>query len=250
MPGARSGEGKVAAPQTQSQPAIAATNLWKQYYLGDVTVDALRGVDLEIPAGKFVVLLGPSGSGKTTLLNLAGGLDVPSQGELRVFGRRLTGMSEAQLTEYRREAVGFIFQMFNLVPTLTALENVRLVAQLVGTDELSQQVMADVGLDEFADHLPSQLSGGQQQRVAIARALVKQPKLLLADEPTGSVDTETGRGILSLLWEQTRERGMTAVIVTHNNAFAQMGDLVLRLRSGEIAEVAAGAAVHPREIRL
>ncbi|MFQ5810413.1 MAG: ABC transporter ATP-binding protein [Armatimonadota bacterium] len=237
-------------PNAQDHLAIAARGLWKRYYLGDVTVDALRGVDIEVPAGEFVVLLGPSGSGKTTLLNLAGGLDVPSEGELSVFGHRLTGMNEEQLTAYRRETVGFIFQMFNLVPTLTALENVRLVAQLVGTDELSYQTLADVGLDEFADHLPSQLSGGQQQRVAIARAIVKQPKLLLADEPTGSVDTETGRGILSLLWEETRNRGMTAVIVTHNNAFAQMADLVLRLRSGQIAEVAAGAAVHPREIRL
>jgi len=240
----------VAAQRAEAQPAIAATNVWKRYYLGDVTVDALRGVDIEIPPGKFVVLLGPSGSGKTTLLNLAGGLDVPSQGELSVLGQRLTGMNEEQLTAFRRETVGFIFQMFNLVPTLTAIENVRLVAQLVGTDELSRTTLADVGLEEFADHLPSQLSGGQQQRVAIARALVKQPKLLLADEPTGSVDAETGRGILSLLWDETRDRGMTAVIVTHNNAFAQMGDLVLRLRSGQIAEVAAGAAIHPREIQL
>ncbi len=233
-----------------AEPAIAATDIWKTYYLGDVTVDALRGVDIEIPPGTFVVLLGPSGSGKTTLLNLAGGLDVPSQGELSVFGQRLTGMSEEDLTVYRRETVGFVFQMFNLVPTLTAIENVQLVAQLVGTDELSHATLADVGLDEFAHHLPSQLSGGQQQRVAIARALVKQPKLLLADEPTGSVDSETGRGILSLLWEETRNRGMTAVIVTHNNAFAQMGDLVLHLRSGQIAEVAAGTAIHPREIQL
>lgn len=240
----------MGTQELRAQPAIAATNLWKRYYLGDVTVDALRGVDIEIPAGTFVVLLGPSGSGKTTLLNVVGGLDVPSEGKLSVLGRRLVGMNEKQLTAYRRETVGFVFQMFNLVPTLTALENVRLVAQLVGTDGLSGKTLADVGLDEFADHLPSQLSGGQQQRVAIARALVKQPALLLADEPTGSVDSETGRGILSLLWEQTRSRGMTAIIVTHNNAFAQMGDLVLRLRSGQIAEVAEGEAIHPREIQF
>ena len=229
---------------------IAAKDVWKRYYLGDVTVDALRGVNVEIPAGKFVVLLGPSGSGKTTLLNLVGGLDAPSGGQLTVLGQSLTGMSEEQLTTYRRDAVGFVFQMFNLVPTLTALENVRLVAELVGTDDLSRKTLADVGLAELAHHLPSQLSGGEQQRVAIARALVKQPKLLLGDEPTGSVDVETGRGILSLLWEETRNRGMTAVIVTHNNALAQMGDLVLRLRSGQIAEVAQGAAIHPREIHL
>jgi len=236
-------------PNAQQQPdAVVARDLWKQYPMGDVTVDALRGVDLELPAGRFVVLVGPSGSGKTTLLNLAGGLDIPSRGELTVFGRALSGMDEDRLTAYRRETVGFIFQMFNLVPTLTALENVRLVAQLVGTDDLSEQALADVGLADRADNLPSQLSGGEQQRVAIARALVKQPDLMLADEPTGALDFETGRQVLSVLWQQTRSRRMTVIMVTHNTPLARMGDLVVRLRSGEVVGIEPGEAIPPNEI--
>lgn len=238
----------MEARASEGIPAIVARDVWKQYPLGDVTVDALRGVDLELPAGCFVVLLGPSGSGKTTLLNLAGGLDVPTRGDLAVLGQHLTGMTEEGLTAYRREKVGFIFQMFNLVPTLTALENIRLIAQLVGCDESSRKVLAEVGLEHVADHLPSQLSGGEQQRVAIARALVKEPDLLLADEPTGSVDLETGRGLLSLLWEQTRRRGMTVLMVTHNTAYERIGDIVVSLRSGEVVETAPGEAVHPSQI--
>ena len=238
----------------QSEPdyqaeALVAEDLWKQYPMGDVTVDALRGVNLQLPAGRFVVLVGPSGSGKTTLLNLAGGLDVATRGALTIFGRPLGGMNEDQLTVYRRQMVGFVFQMFNLVPTLTALENIRLVAQLVGTDDLSQQALADVGLADRAGNLPSQLSGGEQQRVAIARALVKQPDLLLADEPTGALDFETGRQVLSVLWQQTRSRRMTVVMVTHNTLLARMGDLVVRLRSGEVVGIEPGEAVRPSEIR-
>lgn len=227
------------------QPALVARDIWKQYQLGDVTVNALRGVDLELPAGRFVVLLGPSGSGKTTLLNLAGGLDVPSRGELTVFGERLSDMDERRLTAYRRGSVGFVFQMFNLVPTLTALENVRLIAQLVERDEAAAQVLTDVGLADHMNQLPSQLSGGEQQRVAIARALVKQPKLLLADEPTGALDFETGREVLSLLWNETRRRGMTVMVVTHNPTYERIGDIVVRLRSGEITEVHPGQATNP-----
>jgi putative ABC transport system ATP-binding protein len=238
----------VATDATPAPAAVVAQNVWKQYQLGDVTVDALRGVDLELPPGRFVVLLGPSGSGKTTLLNLAGGLDIPTEGELVVFGERLSDMTEEQLTEYRRAMVGFVFQMFNLVPTLTALENVRLVGQLVGKDDLAPKVIADVGLADRANQLPSQLSGGEQQRVAIARALVKQPKLMLADEPTGSLDSETGRDVLTLLWDETRRRDMTVLMVSHNLTFARMGDIVVRLRSGEVVEVGAGEGVHPSEI--
>jgi putative ABC transport system ATP-binding protein len=240
----------VTAEPVGDGPALVARDLWKQYPLGDVTVNALRGVNLELPPGKFVVLVGPSGSGKTTLLNLAGGLDVPTRGELTVFGHDLAGADDAELTQYRRTAVGFVFQMFNLVPTLTALENVRLVAQLVGTDELAPRVLADVGLADLADHLPSQLSGGEQQRVAIARALVKQPRILLADEPTGALDFATGREVLALLWEETRRRGMTVMMVTHNVAFAEMGDIVVTLRSGEVVEVTAGNATPPRQIGI
>jgi len=230
------------------QAAVVAEDVWKQYFMGDVTVDALRGVNLQLPAGRFVVLVGPSGSGKTTLLNLAGGLDTPTRGELTVFGQRLSGLDEDQLTQYRRRTVGFVFQMFNLVPTLTALENVRLVAQLVAKDELSRHLLEEVGLGERADQLPSQLSGGEQQRVSIARALVKEPQLLLADEPTGSLDFETGRDILGLLWEETRRRDMTVLMVTHNPAFARVADLVVKLRSGEVVEVGAGEAINPREL--
>jgi len=218
--------------------------------MGDMVVHALRGVDLELPAGRFVVMLGPSGCGKTTLLNLAGGLDSPTSGELVVFGSRLDGMDERQLTAYRRRDVGFVFQMFNLVPTLTALENIRLVEQLVELEGLSQRVLADVGLEQFAEHLPTQLSGGQQQRVAIARALVKQPRLLLADEPTGALDAKTGHEVLSLLWHETRNRDMTVVMVTHNQHFAQMGDIVVRLRDGQVVEVAQGDGIDPREMDI
>jgi putative ABC transport system ATP-binding protein len=229
-------------------PAVVARDVWKRYHMGDVVVNALRGVNLDLPAGRFVVLLGPSGSGKTTLLNLAGGLDVPSQGELTVCGHLLSGLNDEQLTTFRRECIGFVFQMFNLVPTLTALENVRLVGQLVGNDALAAECLEQVGITEFADHLPSQLSGGQQQRVAIARALVKRPRLLLADEPTGALDTETGHRVIALLWEQTRSANMTMMMVTHNTAFAEVGDLVVRVRSGEVVEVAAGAGAHPDAI--
>ncbi len=236
--------GTDSAPQS----ALIATGVCKQYPLGDVTVDALRDVDLELPAGQFVLLLGPSGSGKTTLLNLAGGLDVPTSGQLVVLSQRLDAMNEEQLTAYRRHRVGFVFQMFNLVPTLTALENVRLIAQLVGRDEFAHRALDVVGLAHVADHLPSQLSGGEQQRVAIARALVKEPDLLLADEPTGSVDVDTGRALLALLWEETRTRGMTVIMVTHNTAFARIGDVVVRLRNGEVVEITPGEAVHPANI--
>jgi putative ABC transport system ATP-binding protein len=238
----------VAEPGAAQPVALQAQDAWKQYFMGDVTVDALRGVTLELPAGRFVVLVGPSGSGKTTLLNLAGGLDIPSRGELTVFGQALSGLTDEQLTAYRRSTVGFVFQMFNLVPTLTALENVRLVAQLVGKDELSARVLGDVGLADRANQLPSQLSGGEQQRVAIARALVKEPQLMLADEPTGALDFETGRDVLSLLWEETRRRDMTMLMVTHNPTFARLADLVVHLRSGEVVEVGAGEAIHPREL--
>jgi len=218
--------------------------------MGDVTVEALRGIDLDLPVGRFAVLLGPSGSGKTTLLNLTGGLDVPSEGSLRVCGHELSGMSEARLTEFRRTTVGFVFQLFNLVPTLTALENVRLVAQLVGRDQRAEGVLAAVGLADQANHLPSQLSGGEQQRVAIARALVKSPRLLLADEPTGALDAATGLRVISLLWEQTRQSDMTVLMVTHNEALAAMGDVVVRLRSGEVVEVSEGTGARPEEVAV
>lgn len=218
-------------------PAVVARRLSKEYQVGRVVVRALQDVTLEIPQGRFVILLGPSGSGKTTLLNLIGGLDQATSGELRVLGQHLENLSEAGLTEYRRSTVGFIFQLFNLVPTLTALENVALVGDLVGTGHLARELLESVGLGERANQFPSQLSGGEQQRVAIARALVKEPRLLLADEPTGSLDSETGNTVLQLLWSQTRQRGVTVLMVTHNEDYYACGDVILRLQSGRVTQV-------------
>jgi len=240
----------VLAPNGSSEAALVARDVWKQYVMGDVVVNALRGIDLELPQGQFAVLLGASGSGKTTLLNLAGGLDAPTQGSLAVCGHELSGMSDSELTEFRRCMVGFVFQMFNLVPTLTALENVRLVAQLVGDGAHAERVLVDVGLEDQLHYLPAQLSGGQQQRVAIARALVKRPKLLLADEPTGALDAETGRRVVSQLWETSREAGMTVMMVTHHAAFAAIGDTVVRLRSGEVVEATEHEAQHPSTVEF
>jgi putative ABC transport system ATP-binding protein len=220
-----------------SPPAVYARGLAKEYQLGAVTVHALRDIDLDIQAGRFVVLLGPSGSGKTTLLNLIGGLDQPSGGELVVMGRRLGRLDDDALTTYRRETVGFVFQLFNLVPTLTALENVALIGELVGNGPAARGLMEAVGLKDRTDSYPSQLSGGEQQRVAIARALVKHPALLLADEPTGALDGQTGHEVLQLLWEETRRRGITVLMVTHNEQYAASGDLIMHLRSGRVVEI-------------
>ncbi len=238
----------MGANDPKSTVALCAQEVWREYQMGDVTVAALRGVNLEVAAGRFVIMVGPSGSGKTTLLNLAGGLDLPTRGELAVFGQRLSGMTEEELTRTRRETIGFVFQMFNLVPTLTALENVLLVAELVDHGDLVEPLLAEVGLERQAEQLPAQLSGGEQQRVSIARALVKEPRLLLADEPTGALDFETGVEVLSLLWQETRRRGMTVLMVTHNPSFARIGDVVVRLRSGEVIAVEEGEAIHPRAL--
>ncbi len=229
--------------------AVRARGVSKEYRLGKVSVHALRGVDLELPTGRFVVLLGPSGSGKTTLLNLVGGLDQPTDGELVVMGQRLGQLNDEELTTYRRDRIGFVFQLFNLVPTLTALENVALIGELVGDSAHAGDVLASVGLADRANQFPAQLSGGEQQRVAIARALVKRPDLLLADEPTGALDAETGRAVMQLLWEQTRERGVTVLMVTHNMAFSRIGDIVVQLRSGHVHEVHEQPdAIQPKEI--
>jgi putative ABC transport system ATP-binding protein len=229
----------VTDSATNAVPAVVARGLSKEYQVGQVVVRALQDVTLEIPQGRFVILLGPSGSGKTTLLNLIGGLDQATRGELRVLDQHLENLAEAGLTEYRRSTVGFIFQLFNLVPTLTALENVALVGDLVGTGHLARELLESVGLGERADQFPSQLSGGEQQRVAIARALVKEPRLLLADEPTGSLDSETGNTILQLLWSQTRRRGVTVLMVTHNEDYYACGDVIIRLQSGRVMQVLA-----------
>ena len=218
--------------------AISLTNVWKTYGEGATAVHALAGVDAEIPAGEFTVILGPSGSGKTTMLNLIGGIDDVTSGDLLVEDVKLTGLKPDDRTTFRRTTVGFVFQFFNLIPTLTAAENVELVANLTMHDgaERAAEVLEQVGLGDRADHFPSMLSGGEQQRVAIARALAKSPPVLLCDEPTGELDFETGRLILGLLRQVNRDLGQTVLLVTHNAAIGEMADRVLRLRSGKIVE--------------
>ncbi len=210
----------------------------KTYGEGAGAVRALRNVDLEIPSGEFTVLLGPSGSGKTTALNLTGAIDDVTAGSLTVNGTDLTNLNTDEQIAYRRSQVGFIFQFFNLIPTLTASENVELVAELTGHDggDRAREVLDLVGLSDRADHFPSQLSGGEQQRVAIARALAKEPPILLCDEPTGELDFETGRMILGLLRDLNRRNNQTVLLVTHNAAVGEMADRVLRLRSGMITD--------------
>ena len=218
--------------------AVSLESVWKTYGEGPTAVHALRDVSLEVPSGQFIVILGPSGSGKTTLLNLIGAIDTLSEGKLEVDGTDLAKLDSDGRTAFRRNAVGFIFQFFNLIPTLTAAENIELVAELTHHDGSARadDVLKQVGLEERADHFPSQLSGGEQQRVAIARALSKQPPLLLCDEPTGELDFETGRMILGVLRTLNQAHGKTVLLVTHNAAIGDMADRVLRLRSGVIAE--------------
>jgi putative ABC transport system ATP-binding protein len=217
-----------------SAPVFTARALTKTYRMGESEVHALRGVDLEIRAGEFIVLLGPSGSGKSTLLNILGGLDTPTTGEVRFLEHELTRADEAELTRYRREHVGFVFQFYNLIPALTARENVALVTDIAPAPMLAQEALAWVGLGDRLDHFPSQLSGGEQQRVAIARAIAKRPQVLLCDEPTGALDYETGKLVLEVIAKINAELGTTAMVITHNAAIAGMADRVLRLGNGRI----------------
>jgi putative ABC transport system ATP-binding protein len=221
----------------QALPLVLLDDVHKVYGEGAVAVTALAGVSLDLPAGELVVFLGPSGSGKTTLLNVVGGLDRPTRGRVVVDGNDLGGKDDGQLTDYRRRTVGFIFQFFNLIPTLTARENVELAGELVGHTDRSDWALAQVELTDRAGHFPAELSGGEQQRVAIARALVKEPRLILADEPTGSLDFETSLRVLRGLRDITRVQGQSVLLVTHNSVIAQMADRVVRLRSGEVTEV-------------
>lgn len=216
--------------------AVALHRVTKRYERGGSPLVALDRISVELGRGELVVVLGPSGSGKTTALNLIGAIEEPTNGRIEVAGVDVSGLDEAGRGDFRRTKVGFVFQFFNLVPTLTAAENVELVAELTGPDATarSHEALAQVGLGQHLDLYPGQLSGGEQQRVAIARALVKHPPLLLCDEPTGSLDLETGRRVLGLLREAT-ERGTTVVIVTHNSEIARMADRVLRLRDGRLA---------------
>jgi len=228
-------------------PAVKATDLTKTYGEGDTEVRALRDASFGLPRGELAVILGPSGSGKTTLLNQIGALEQPTSGTLEAAGVDLGTLDEQQRTEYRLNSVGFVFQFFNLVPTLTAKENVALIAEMTGDGglERTETVLDQVGLAERMDHFPAQLSGGEQQRVSIARGLVKDPPLLLCDEPTGTLDVETGVRILSLLRQVTSDGERSVLIVTHNSVIADMADRVLHLRDGEL--ISNEVVAHPQE---
>jgi len=231
-------------------PVFRARALAKTYRMGDAEVQALRGVDLEIGAGEFIVLLGPSGSGKSTLLNILGGLDTPTRGGVTFLDHDLGQADEAALTRYRREHVGFVFQFYNLIPSLTARENVQLVTDIAADPMPAHEALGWVGLGERLDHFPSQLSGGEQQRVAIARAIAKRPQVLLCDEPTGALDYETGKLVLEVIAKINRELGTTAMVITHNAAIAGMADRVLRLGNGRIVgEERPARRLTPAEIR-
>jgi putative ABC transport system ATP-binding protein len=213
-----------------------ARGLTKIYDMGEVQVHALRGVDVDLFAGELVVLLGPSGSGKSTLLNILGGLDTSTGGEVSYRGQDLTRATEKELTEYRRHHVGFVFQFYNLIPSLTALENVAAVTDIAEDPMKPEDALAMVGLGERLHHFPAQLSGGEQQRVAIARAIAKNPAVLLCDEPTGALDSSTGILVLEALERINRELGTTTVVITHNADISRMADRVIRLSSGSVAE--------------
>ena len=216
---------------------VKLKNVTKIYQMGEVQIRAVDGIDFSIDKGEFVVVVGPSGAGKTTVLNILGGMDKASGGEVLVDGKDIAGYSQKQLTGYRRNDIGFVFQFYNLVPNLSALENVELALQISRNPLDAKTVMQEVGLGDRLNNFPAQLSGGEQQRVSIARALAKNPKLLLCDEPTGALDYQTGKAILKLLQDMCRERGMTVIVITHNSALTPMADRVIRIKNGKVSEM-------------
>lgn len=224
------------------KPVFQASGITKTYHMGEVDVHALRGVDLELFPHELVVLLGPSGSGKSTLLNILGGLDVPSAGHISYLGDDLTAYSDAALTRYRRDHVGFVFQFYNLIPSLTARENVALVTEIARAPMSPEDALEMVGLTDRMDHFPAQLSGGEQQRVAIARAIAKQPDVLLCDEPTGALDVSTGVVVLEAIERVNRDLGTATAIITHNAVIAEMADRVISLSNGQIVDVTRNAS--------
>jgi len=234
---------------TDSSIVCVAKKLTKSYQMGEVQVHALRGVDLQLKKGEFVVLLGPSGSGKSTLLNILGGLDAPSSGEVYYKDHHLSSANEKALTEYRREHVGFVFQFYNLIPSLTALENIGLVTEISEDPMEPTEALKLVGLEERIHHFPAQLSGGEQQRVAVARAIAKRPEVLLCDEPTGALDHATGQFFLLALKKVNEELGTTTLVITHNAGIAAMADRVLRMADGQIISIEINETkAHPREL--
>ena len=216
---------------------VKLENITKIYHMGEVEIRAVDGIDFSIQKGEFVVIVGPSGAGKTTVLNILGGMDTASGGRITVDGQDITKYSERQLTGYRRDDIGFVFQFYNLIPNLTALENVEMALQICRNPLDARAVLKEVGLEERMDNFPAQLSGGEQQRDSIARALAKNPKLLLCDEPTGALDYNTGKAILKLLQEMCREKGMTVIVITHNSALAPMADRLIKIKNGKVSSM-------------
>ena len=216
---------------------VSLEDVKKIYQMGEVQIMAAAVIDFQIVRGEFAVVVGPSGAGKTTVLNILGGMDTASSGRVIVDGKDIAQYSPRQLTAYRRDDIGFVFQFYNLIPNLTALENVELALQICKNPMDAQEVMEDVGLGERLDNFPAQLSGGEQQRVSIARALAKNPKLLLCDEPTGALDYNTGKAILKLLQDTCREKGRTVILITHNSAIAPMADRVIKIKNGMVSEM-------------
>jgi putative ABC transport system ATP-binding protein len=216
---------------------VSLESIKKVYQMGEVEIRAVDGIDFSIQKGEFVVIVGPSGAGKTTVLNLLGGMDTATSGKMVVDGEEITKFNATQLTKYRRNDIGFVFQFYNLVPNLTALENVELASQICKNPLDAKEVLEEVGLGERLNNFPAQLSGGEQQRVAIARALGKNPKLLLCDEPTGALDYNTGKSILKILQTMCRERGMTVIVITHNSALAPMADRLIKIKNGKVSKM-------------
>jgi len=231
------------------QKVLKVENLSKYYQMGEIAVKALEDVSFEVEKGEFVVILGPSGSGKSTLLNIMGGMDTPSSGSVFFNDELITNYTDKELTMYRRHKIGFVFQFYNLMATLTAKENVELVAEITNSSVNIDEVMEAVGLGDRTDHFPSQMSGGEQQRVAIARAVAKAPQILLCDEPTGSLDFETGIQILKVLKDVNVKYKNTVIVITHNASIAQMADKVIKMRSGSVTEIIENAApIEPERI--
>lgn len=237
-------------PESSEKIVFVVSGLTKIYDMGAVQVHALRGIDLNLYAGELAILLGASGSGKSTLLNIMGGLDTATAGSVRYLSRELTHASDRELTEFRRHHVGFVFQFYNLIPSLTARENVAIVTEIANDPMTAEQALELVGLTDRLDHFPAQLSGGQQQRVAIARAIAKRPAVLLCDEPTGALDSATGVLVLDALERINRELGTTTVVITHNAAIAEMADRVIRLADGRIASIESNTVKKsPKDIK-
>ena len=239
----------MTAEPANRTPLLRLNDVGRTYVMGEVSVNVLRQVTMEIVAGEFLAIVGPSGSGKTTILNLIGGLDSPSVGRIVYKDRDLTRASSHELTMYRRDEVGFVFQFYNLVPNLTARENVMVSTEISAHPLDVDEVLGLIGLTERSHHFPSQMSGGEQQRVAIARAVAKNPEILLCDEPTGALDFETGKRVLRVLVDLNRNLGKTVVVITHNAALAHVADRVIHLRSGEITHIDLNATpIAPEEV--